>query len=174
LRRAYRRFLALWAEEISKGRPARATATGNLELTKASLGRPDRPAVIGRQLLDGFARLVERTNIAELHRVSILILLDPSEWKALRAADIGPVGVNSARAPLAEERAGPLGPRGLVSEKIGMSQPNVVGLRIEHSQPVDAARAATEPALQTGRVKYVKALRLAIYVGMQRGNGIRP
>jgi hypothetical protein len=143
-----------------------------LKLTESHLGWPDRPAVIGGQVLDRLARLVERTNVAELGRVSIVLLLDPSKGKALRSANVGPVRVDSARVVLSEERAGPFGMRGPVIEQISVATANEVGLRVEHSQTVDAARAATETALQTWCMEDMKPVRLAVHVEVQRDDRI--
>ncbi len=160
-------------EKVPEASPPRPAAAGELKLTEAQLGWPDRPAVIGRQGLDRLARLVERTNVAELGRVPIVLLLDPSKGKALRSANVGPVLIDSAGVVLSEERAGPFGTRGPVIEKISVATANVVGLRVEHSQPVDAARAATESALQTWCVEDVKPVRLAIHVEVQRDDRVR-
>ena len=144
-----------------------------MKLTEARLGRPDRPALVGGQRLDGLARFVQGTDIPELDRVSILpVLFDPAQGKTLRPANVGPVGVDPARALIAQERAGPCCPRGAVLEKVSVVAANVVGLRVEHGQPVDAARAATEPALEPRFVEDVKAAGFAIHVGMQRVDGI--
>ena len=161
-------------EEIAKERPPHAAAAGDLEAREALFHRPDRPALLGGQGLDGRPCVVERADVAKLAHlgsvaIALLALLDPSQWEALRPADVGPVRVDPARLLGVEKRASTGRSRRTMREQLGMMAANPVSLDVEHRQSVDAARAAAAATVEACRVKDMKATRASIDLGVQGG-----
>jgi hypothetical protein len=124
--------------------------------------RPEGPAVFCRQVLDRLACVVERTDIAELHRMPVA-LLNPPQRKALRSADIRALGVNATCALRVEEGARTLGVRNPLGEQVGVATANGLGLYIEDRQPVHATGATALPALEARGIQNMQPARLAIY-----------
>jgi hypothetical protein len=161
-------------EEIAKERPPHAAVAGDLEAREALFGRPDRPAILGGQVLDGRPRVVERADVAKLadlaNLASVAIaLLDPPQGETLRPADVGPVRVDPARLLGVEKRASTGRSRRTMREELGMMAANPVGFDVEHRQSVDAARAAAAATVEACCVKDVKATRASIDLGVQGG-----
>jgi hypothetical protein len=102
------------------------------------LERAQGPACLDRQVLDGLASLVERTDIAKLDRLPVP-LVDPPEGKALGSADVRALRVDSTGALAVEESAGPLDMRSARAEKVGVMTANGLGLHVEDRQPIHAA-----------------------------------
>ena len=124
-------------EEITKAGSARSSARRNLQLSETLLDRPDRPAILRAQRLDGLARLVDRADVAELEGSS-LSRLEPPQRKPLCSADIRAIGVDSAASLLVEERARTFGMCFASDEKVGVPVTNEIGLRVENRQVIDA------------------------------------
>ena|ERR1017187_2057482 len=85
----------------------RAARFRKLERCEPILERPNRPARIGAQRferLEGWVRIVQRADIAELH-CEIGSRLEPSQRKALGATNIRALLVDSAATFCIEERA---------------------------------------------------------------------
>jgi hypothetical protein len=143
-----------------------------LQSPQTLLDRSDRPARIRGQTFDGLARIIERTDVAELDGV-FLSILDPPERKPLGSADVGTVGVDSTSSLLVEKGAGAFGMRYTGDEKLHVMAADLLGLHVEDRQPIDATRAAAAPALQSRRVKDVQPVRRSIDVCMQNGDGVR-
>jgi hypothetical protein len=148
-------------EQIPQARSVGPISTLELELAQTLLRRPDRPALVGRQVDDRNPMLVERTDVAQLDRVRALAF-DPAQRQSLRSADVRAIGIDPTPALRVEEGAAAFGARDSPLEEPGVPVPYPVGLRIEHGQAVDAAGAATPPALQARGVKDMQRLCLAI------------
>jgi hypothetical protein len=134
--------------------------------------RPEGPAVFRAQVLDGLACFVERTNIAKLHGVPVP-LLDPPEGKALGAADVRALRVNSTCALRVEEGAGTVGVRNPRGEQVGVATANRLGLHVEDHQPIHATGATALPALEARGMQNVQPARLAFDLGVQRDDDVR-
>jgi hypothetical protein len=142
-----------------------------LKAGKTLLERAKRPAFLDGQALDGLAGLVERTDVAKLDRLPVPFV-DPSQWKALGSADVGALRVDSTGAFGVEECARPFDVRSARAEKLGVMATNGLGLHLEDRQPINAARAASPPALQAIGMQDMEPTCLAIHRGVQRGDGV--
>src|SRR4051794_30968316 len=92
-------------EEVPQPRPMRARAGGELKQPETLFGRAQRPAVGRGDRFERLARVVQRADVAELHRARLL-LVEPAERKALRATDVRAFAIDPTRALGIEERAG--------------------------------------------------------------------
>lgn len=154
-------------EEVPERRPLGPLGRPTLEVRESLLHRSDAPACVGAELLDRRSVLVERADVAQLYGGAIP-LFDPAERQTLRAADVGAIGVDAARAELVEEGARPLGVWHTRGQELRVPGANALRLHVEDGQIIDAARLAALLALQARGVEHVQTASLAGDVGVQQ------
>ena len=128
-------------ERAERDARTRSAVEQSLARPEALLERPQRPALVGSQLLERRALGVERADVPDLGR-PVVILLEPPQGEPLRAAHVGPLRVDAARAGRVEKRACTFCVRDPVREQVFVMTLDHRGFEGEDGEPVRAAVVA--------------------------------